>query len=206
MLFDTEDTSNRCNNSKNQFKQSKINNSMISKLENYVDKKFDEAAMKYLKENILSDIKQQFSDVAKAKDCSESLIDSLKDQINSLQNEIQFLRGELKVKNHLLELTITFNKIDSSTTYPSSQQIGHHAQNISDEKKCCSINITIKPPTQTDSVEISLESIDNNDKNNACEERAITTNTAEINNDICNTQNNIVAYHIKNYAKKVNGN
>ena len=58
-----DDTLNRYNNSKNQFKQSKINNSMISELENYIDQKFDEAAMKYLKENILSDIKQQFSDV-----------------------------------------------------------------------------------------------------------------------------------------------
>ena len=38
--------------------------------------------MKYLKENILSNIKQQFFDVAKAKDCSQLLIDSLKDQIN----------------------------------------------------------------------------------------------------------------------------
>ena len=84
MLFHTEDTSNRCNNSKNEFKQSNINNSTISKLENCVDQKFDEATIKYLKENILSDIKQQFSDVAKAKDCSQLLIDSLKDQINSL--------------------------------------------------------------------------------------------------------------------------
>ena len=87
-LSHTEDTPNRYNNSKNQFKQSKINNSTISKLENYVDQKFDEAAMKYLKENILSDIKQQFSDVAKVKDCSQLLTDSLKEQINSLQNEI----------------------------------------------------------------------------------------------------------------------
>ena len=65
-------------------------------------KKFDEAAMKYLKENISSNIKQQFSNVAKSKDCSQLLIDNLKDQINSLQNEIQFLREELKVKNYLL--------------------------------------------------------------------------------------------------------
>ena len=107
ILSHTEDKPNRYNNSKSQFKQSKINNSTISKLENYVDQKFDEAAMKHLKENILSDIKYQFSDVAKAKDCSQLLIDSLKDQINSLQNEIRFLREELKVKNHLLELTIT---------------------------------------------------------------------------------------------------
>ena len=49
MLSHTEDTSSRYNNSKSQFKQSKINNSTISKLENYVDQNFNEAAMKYLK-------------------------------------------------------------------------------------------------------------------------------------------------------------
>ena len=49
MLSHTEYMSSRYNNSKSQFKQSKINNSTISKLENYVDQKFDEAAMKYLK-------------------------------------------------------------------------------------------------------------------------------------------------------------
>ena len=79
MSSHTEDISNRYNNLKSHFKQSKTNNSTISKFENYVDQKFDEAAMKYLKENILSDIKHQFSDVAKAKDCSQLLIDSLKD-------------------------------------------------------------------------------------------------------------------------------
>ena len=60
MLPHTEDIPNRDNISKNQLKQSKINNSMISKVENYVDQKFDEAAMKYLNQNILSDIKQKF--------------------------------------------------------------------------------------------------------------------------------------------------
>ena len=205
-LSHTEDTSNRYTNSKSQFKQPKINNSTISKLENYVDQKFDEAAMKHLKENIMSDIKYQFSDVAKAKDCNQLLIDSLKDQINSLQNEIRFLREELKVKNHLLEITITSKKIDSSTIYPSRQQIDSQTQKISDEKKCCLINIngnnniTIKPLTQKDSVEISVESKNNSDiKNNAREERGIATNTTE---DICDTQNNSDVNHIKNDAKK----
>ena len=66
----------------------------------------------------------------------------------------------------------------------------------------------IKSLAQKDSVEISLECINNNDimKNKAREERAIATNTTESNNDICNTQNNIVVDHIKNDAKKVNGN
>ena len=92
-----EDTPNRYNNSKNQFTQSKIDNSTTSKLENYVDQKFDEAVIKYLKGNILLDIKHHFSDVAKG--CSQLLMESVKDQINLLQKEIQFLREELKVKN-----------------------------------------------------------------------------------------------------------
>ena len=48
---------------------------------------------------------------------------------------MQFLREDLKVKNHILELTITSKNIKSNTTYPSSQQIGYHTQKISDEKK-----------------------------------------------------------------------
>ena len=89
--------------------------------------------------------------------------------MNSLQNEIRFIRQELKVKNHLLELTITSKKVDSSTTYPSSQQIDSQTQKISDEKKCGLIsnnsnnNITIKPLIQKDSVEISVESKNNSD-------------------------------------------
>ena len=58
------------------------------------------------------------------------------------------------------------------------------------KKKCCLINIksniTIKPLTQKDSVEISVESKNNSDitENNAREERAIATNTTE---DVCDT-------------------
>ena len=117
----------------------------------------------------MSDIKHQFSSVAKANVYSQLLTDSLKDQMNSLQNEIRFIRQELKVKNHLLELTITSKKVDSSTTYPSSQQIDSQTQKISDEKKCGLIsnnsnnNITIKPLIQKDSVEISVESKNNSD-------------------------------------------
>ena len=73
----------------------------------------------------------------KAKDFSQVLVDSLKGQINSLQNEKHFLRDELKVRSHLLELTITYKKIDSSITYLSSQKSGHHLQKPSDEKRCC---------------------------------------------------------------------
>ena len=83
--------------------------------------------MKYLKENILSDIKQKFSDVTKAKDCSQLLIDSLKDQINLLENEMQFLREELKVKNHIQEFTITSKKSTSAPLIlPASKSANIH--------------------------------------------------------------------------------
>lgn len=44
----------------------------------------------------------------------------------------------------------------------------------------------IKTLTQKNSVEICLESINNNAKKNACEERATATNTIEINKDMRN--------------------
>ena len=52
----------------------------------------------------------------------------------------------------------------------------------------------IKPLTQKASVEISLEFINNYGitKNNTRGERAIATNTTEINKDICDTKNNII--------------
>ena len=63
MLSHTEDSPSRYNNSKNQFNLKLIIlwflNSKIMLI------KSDEAAMKYFKKNILSDIKKQFSDVAK---------------------------------------------------------------------------------------------------------------------------------------------
>lgn len=65
----------------------------------------------------MSDVKQQFSEVAKAEDCSQFLIDSLEKQIYLLQNEIHFLREELKDKNHFLDLQSHLKLIDSSTTY-----------------------------------------------------------------------------------------
>ena len=61
-------------------------------------------------------------------------------------------------------------------------------------------NITIKPLTQKDSVEVSVESKNNsNIKNNAHEAGGIATNKTE---DICDTKNNSNVNQIKNDAKK----
>ena len=50
--------------------------------------------MKYLKGEILSDNKQQFSNVAKGKGCSKFLIDSLEDQITRCK--MKYMKEELK--------------------------------------------------------------------------------------------------------------
>ena len=59
---------------------------------------------------------------------------------------------------------------------------------FSEKKRCCSVsinannNITMKPVTEKYSIEISLESINNNGiaKSNAREERAIATSTLKL--------------------------
>ena len=59
---------------------------------------------------------------------------------------------------------------------------------FSEKKRCCSVsinannNITMKPLTEKYSIEISLESINNNgiSKSNAREERAIATSTLKL--------------------------
>lgn len=60
----TEDTPNNgC--SKNVSKESKNDSLNISKLEIYINKKLDKVATNHLKENILAEVKQQFSSKTK---------------------------------------------------------------------------------------------------------------------------------------------
>ena len=69
----------------------------------------------------MSDIKQQFSSVAKAKDCSQL-------SIGSLQNEIHFLQEEPNVKDYLLKQaaiaikTIENNNKKTTTTTTTTKQ------------------------------------------------------------------------------------
>ena len=84
---------------------------------------------------------------------------------------------------------------------------------FSEKKRCCSVsinannNITMKPVTEKYSIEISVESINNNGiaKSNAREERAIATSTLKL-IKTCDIRNNNVVDHTKNDVRKVNGN
>ena len=72
--------------------------STISKLENYINENYDEAAKIQLKQAILLEVKQQISNETKEKGHLDELLRSLHYQISSLKSEIGFLREEVKEK------------------------------------------------------------------------------------------------------------
>ena len=90
--------------------------STFSKLENYIDndKKYDETAESQHKNEILLELKNNFSAQTK----ESGLLQSLKNQISSLKSEITFLREELKEKDYVVRtlLKMTCKSIDDCTS------------------------------------------------------------------------------------------
>ena len=72
------------------------------RLENYMDEKYDQAALNHSKKEILNDVKQKiFNEKDKV---NLELVKSLKEQIDILKSKIYFLREELKEKNNILKM------------------------------------------------------------------------------------------------------
>ena len=69
-----------------------------AKLENHIDEKYDQVAIKYLKEKILNKVKQQFSPSNQGDKISAELVKSLREQIENLQSEIFFTRRNERKK------------------------------------------------------------------------------------------------------------
>ena len=76
------------------------NNSRL-RLKNYIDKKYDQAALKHLKKEILNDVKQQFFN--EGDKVNLELVKTLKEQINILKSEIYFLHEDMKEENNMLK-------------------------------------------------------------------------------------------------------
>ena len=77
-----------------------------TKLENSIDEKYDQVAVKCFKEKILNEVKQQFSPSNQGDKIKADLVKSLRKQIENVQSEISFLREEMKEKNTLLKMMI----------------------------------------------------------------------------------------------------
>ena len=61
-----------------------------TKLENYIDEKYDQEAIKYLKEKMLNEVKQQSSPSNQGDKINAELVKSLREQIENLRSEICF--------------------------------------------------------------------------------------------------------------------
>ena len=73
-----------------------IKSSTISKLKNYIDENYDEAAKIQLKQAILQEAKRQLPNETKEKGHRDEILRSLHGQISSLKTKIVFSREELK--------------------------------------------------------------------------------------------------------------
>ena len=94
-----------------QKKPSSSNKSHIAKIENYIDRKFDQAAMNFLRYQVLTEIKNELdnnnTNIKKKwnpKSSEQQLppLRKLRSHIHTLQNEVHFFREELKEKSVLL--------------------------------------------------------------------------------------------------------
>ena len=61
-----------------------------TKLENYIHEKYDQVAIKYLKEKILNEVKQKSSPSNQGYNINAELVKSWRKQIENLQSEIIF--------------------------------------------------------------------------------------------------------------------
>ena len=139
---------------------SPINNSHITKIENYINKKYDQIALEHLKSQIVKEIKHEFTNndtndfnnKGSQKDASD-VITELHAHIQTLESEVYFLREELKEKSFLLRSLITdkhnakicsklpttlekpmsLSPISLKQTIPSNKNINFHTEN--DQKK-----------------------------------------------------------------------
>ena len=96
--------------------------STISKLENYIDGKYDESAKIKLTQAILREVKQQLPNETKEIGHLDELLRSLHSQISSLKNEIGFLKEEVKEKSNVIRTPVNAKvivhvKVRNSTTF-----------------------------------------------------------------------------------------
>ena len=114
-------------------KTSSSDKSHIAKIENYIDQKFDQAALKHLKFQILTEIKNDLNKnntsikkngIQSPQNSDYDLIRELRSHIQTLQSEVHFLREELKEKSVLLRsLIITSNNQRNKSSEKSPENL-----------------------------------------------------------------------------------
>ena len=116
--------------------------STISKLENYIDENYDEAAKIQLKQAILREVKQQIPNETKERGHLDELLRSLHNQISSLKSEIGFLREEVKEKNNVIRTLLRRNSCECNGSSPCENPKLENISEINEERRdtCISTN------------------------------------------------------------------
>ena len=109
---------NYCNGTEKN-KTSPANNSDIKKMEDYITKKYDEAALNHLRRQILKEVTQNVDEKINShkldKTNTSDTTTLLKTHIQTLVSEIYFLRSELQEKNVIIKSLIALNSKSSTT-------------------------------------------------------------------------------------------
>ena len=95
-------------------------NNSLRKVENSISKKYDEAALIHLKEQIVVEPRKELSINNYKLSDSSQVINVLNNQTDCLQSEIYFLRDKIKEKSNSLKLVI---KSQPSTKHESKPVI-----------------------------------------------------------------------------------
>ena len=85
---------------------STMKTSTISKTERYINRIYDETVKSELKKEVLLKLQHRFPFEKKGNEHLEEFIQYLNDQISILKNEINFLREELKERDHVVRILL----------------------------------------------------------------------------------------------------
>ena len=118
---------NKSSNSIDNNKNGPANDSHLKKMEEYISQQYDQAALTHLKNQIINEISiENCENKSKSNAaCTYDVISTPRSQIESLESEIYFLRGEIKQKNTLIKSLIT----------PYTPHAEHTKQQINKDQK-----------------------------------------------------------------------
>ena len=112
----------------------------ISRLEKFVDRKYDGAALNQLKKELLIEIKQH-SDKMENNNYLSDYIKILHDQIQSLKSEVVFFRTELSGKNETMNILVDSvsrkesGNITTDIHYNAKNNVNKITKEVTDREK-----------------------------------------------------------------------
>ena len=153
---------------------STMRTSTISKTEKYIDKIYDQTVNSELKKEISLKLQHRFPSEKKGNERLKEFIQRLNDQISTFKSEINFVREQLKEKEHVIRILLHM-RCKSSEKYGTTSCSNHSSGKSSDRS-----------------------SSNNNNVNNNISRNKINANTSNNNNKIHNNNNDNIGNIINN--------